>query len=139
MKTIQVTLPEHVPVAQTGSPPTIPVSIPALEDVIQLATALHAAGKAWEGTALGWPADYTPEIYEKNAVFEEYDENGVMHPTIEDRWSPAMFCIGINGIWFASLAWESGINREPWLYLENDYGYTLQGLAHVTLLSEETK
>jgi hypothetical protein len=56
MKTIQVMIPEHVPVTQTEMPPTIPVSIPALEDVIQLAKALHVAGEGWEGTALGWPA-----------------------------------------------------------------------------------
>lgn len=31
-----------------------PIAIPAFEDVIQLAKALHVAGKAWEGTALGY-------------------------------------------------------------------------------------
>lgn len=137
MKTIQVTIPEHIPVTQTGAPPTIPVSVPAFEDVIQLAKALHIAGKAWEGTALGWPADYTPEIDEKNAVFEEYDENGIVHTITEDRWSPAMFCIGVNSIWFLSLSWEKGSNNEPHLYLEDDYGYDLTGLSQITLLSRD--
>lgn len=136
MKTIQVMIPAHIPVTSTGALPTIPVSIPAFEDVIQLAKALHAAGEAWEGTALGWPADYTPEIYEKNAIFEEYDENGIVHPITEDRWSPAMFCIGVNGIWFVSLSWEKGSNNEPHLYLEDDYGYNILGFSQITLLSK---
>lgn len=137
MKTIQVTLPERMPATQTGAPPTIPISIPAFEDVIQLAKALHRAREVWEGTALGWPADYTPEIYEKNAIFEEYDENGLVHTITEDRWSPAMFCIGVNGIWFVSLSWEKGSNSEPHIYLEDDYGYNLTGLSSITLLSRD--
>ena len=135
MKTIQVTIPDHVPVTETGVTPTIPVSIPSLEDVVQLAKVFHTAGKTWEGTALGWPADYTPEIYEANAVFEEYDENGLAHPVTEDRWSPAMFCIGVNAIWFVSLSWELGGDSEPWIYLEDDYGYTTDQFSHVTLLN----
>lgn len=114
-----------------------PISIPAFEDVIQLAKTLHTAGKAWEGTAWGWPADYTPEIDEKNAVFEGYDENGILHSVTEDRWSPAMFCIGVNGIWFVSLSWEKGRENEPHRYLEDDYSYNLTGLSQITLLSRD--
>lgn len=120
MKTIQVMIPDRIPATQSGALPTIPVSIPAVEDVIQLAKALHAVGNAWEATAFGWPADYTPEIYEKNAIFEEYDENGIVHTVIEDRWSPAMFCIGVNSMWFVSLTWEAGGEAEPHLYFEGD-------------------
>jgi len=137
MKTIQITIPEHVPVTQTGVRPTIPVSIPPIEDVIQFAKTFHAAGKVWEGTVLGWPADYTPEIHEENALFEEYDENGVIHTTTEKRWSPAMFCIGVNGIWFVSLTWELGLNAEPWIYLEDDYGYDVTEFSQVTMLQKE--
>lgn len=137
MKTIQITIPEHIPSTATGASPTIPVSIPALEDVIQFAKALHAVGQAWEGTALGWPADYTPEIYEANAVSEEYDENGLAHSVITDRWSPAMFCIGVNDIWFVSLSWELGGEKEPWIYLEDDYGYITDKFPHVTQLNRQ--
>lgn len=137
MKTILVTIPEHVPATESGMPPTIPVAIPALEDVIQFAKALHSAGKPWEGIALGWPADYTPEIYEANALFEEYDENDIAHTIIEDRWSPAMFCIGVNGFWFVSLSWEAGFNSEPQLYLEDDYGYNTKEFAQSTLFPKD--
>ncbi len=75
----------------TDTPLTLPVAIPALLDVTQFAKALHAAGQPWEGTAFGWPADYTPEIKEENVVFEEYDENNVVQIVVAPRWLPANF------------------------------------------------
>lgn len=108
MNTIQVSIPQPKPVTPPESLLSVPVAIPALADVIQLAKALHAAGKPWEGTAFGWPADYTPEINEANALFEEYDEQGAVQTVVAPRWSPAIFCIGINDLWFISLTWELG-------------------------------
>lgn len=123
MNTIQVSIPQPKPTTSTDASLSLPVVIPSLTDVLQLAKALHAAGRPWEGTAFGWPADYTPEIREENAVFEEYDANGVAHIITVPRWSPAIFCIGINDLWFVSLTWEFGVEEEPWVYLEDDYGY----------------
>lgn len=107
----------------------------SLSDVIQLAKALHAAGQTWQGTAFGWPADYTPEIKEEHAVFEEYDENNMMQTVVAPHWSPASFCIGINDPWFVSLTWEFGVEEEPWLYrLYRPYRlcrYKIYGESHI--------
>jgi len=113
----------------------------SLSDLIQFAKALHAAGQPWAGTALGWPADYTPEIKEENAVFEEYDENGVVQTVVGPRWSPASFCIGINDRWFVSLTWEFGPEEEPWVYLEDEYGYQFDEAPQIALLKarQQTK
>lgn len=113
---------------------TQPIAIPALEDVVQFAKALHLAGPAWNGVAFGWPADYTPEIKEENAVFEEYDEDSTVQTVVAPRWSPAIFCIGINDLWFVSLTWEFGVDEEPWVYLEKDYGYQFDEASQLARL-----
>lgn len=109
----------------------------SLSAIIQLAKALHAAGQLWEGTAFGWPADYTPEIKEEHAVFEEYDENNVVQIVVAPRWSPASFCIGINDLWFVSLTWEFGPAEEPRVYLEDDYGYQFDEASQIALAKEK--
>lgn len=134
MNTIQVSVPQPKLLTAVDMPLSLPVAIPSLSDIIQFAKALHAAGLPWEGTAFGWPADYTPEIKEDNAIFEEYDENNVVHTVVAPRWSPAIFCIGINDIWFVSLTWELGTNAEPWIYLEDDYGYQFDEAPQIALL-----
>ena len=122
-----------------GTLPTLPVAIPAFADVLQYAKALHAVGQAWEGTAFGWPADYTPEIREENAIFEEYDESGQTKLVTGPRWSPALFCIGINDIWFISLTWEFGVDADPWVYLEDDYGYPFDETTQIEMLRKRVK
>ncbi len=134
MKTLQVSMPPSLPRNENGRSLSLPVSIPTLDDVLQYAKALHDVGRVWEGTAFGWPADYTPEIREENAVFEEYDEHGQAKIVTGSRWSPAIFCIGINDIWFVSLTWEFGVDAEPWVYLEDDYGYDLNQAEQVEIL-----
>ncbi len=136
---MQVAMPKSLPTNKNGKLPAIPVAIPALDDVLQYARALHAVGQTWEGTAFGWPADYTPEIREENAVFDEYDERGQAKIMTGSRWSPATFWIGINDIWFASLTWEFGVAAEPWVYLEDDYGYNFDETAQVERLRNRLK
>ena len=133
MNTIQISIPQAERTTGENAPLSLPVAIPSLPDVIQLAKALHVAGRPWEGTAFGWPADYTPEVKEEHAVFEEYDENNVVHTVVAPRWSPAVFCIGINDLWFVSLTWELGALEEPWLYLEDDYGYSFDEASQIAL------
>ena len=141
MNTIQVSIPQPTLVKPTDTPLSLPVAIPSLPDIIQLAKALHAAGQPWEGTAFGWPADYSPEIKEENAVFEEYDENNMVQMVVAPRWSPASFCIGINDLWFVSVTWEFGVAEEPWVYLEDDYGYQFDEAPQIALLKarQQTK
>ena len=134
MNTIQVSIPQPTLVKPTDTPLSLPVAIPSLPDIIQLAKALHAAGQPWEGTAFGWPADYSPEIKEENAVFEEYDENNMVQMVVAPRWSPASFCIGINDLWFVSVTWEFGVAEEPWVYLEDDYGYQFDETPQIARL-----
>jgi hypothetical protein len=133
MNTIQISIPQPKPVAPPEMLLSVPVAIPALADVIQFAKALHVAGQPWEGTVFGWPADYTPEIKEENALFEEYDENGTVQTVRAPRWSPAIFCIGINDLWFVSLTWELGADAEPWVYCEDDYGYDFDEAPQIAL------
>lgn len=109
----------------------------SLSAIIQLAKALYAAEQPWEGRAFGWPADYTPEIKEERAVFEEYDENNVAQTVVAPRWSPASFCIGINDLWFVSVTWEFGVDEEPWVYLEDEYGYQFDEASQIALAKEK--
>lgn len=136
---MQVALPKSLPTNEEGKLPAIPVAIPALDDVLQYARALHAVGQAWEGTAFGWPADYTPEISEENSVVEEYDQHGQVKLRTGPRLSPAIFCIGINDIWFVSLTWEFGVDAEPWVYLEDDYGYNFDETTQIERLRNRLK
>ena len=86
--------------------PLVPIVIPGLDEVREFAAKLHAAGKAWEGEAFGWPAEYAPE---------EPD------PPLDSKmtFTPADFCIGESGIWFFSLAWEHGRDAEPVEFLDD--------------------
>lgn len=113
---------------------SLPIAIPALEDVVQFAKALHLAGQDWNGVAFGWPADYTPEIQDEKAVFEEYGEDGTVKTVVAPHWSPAIFCMGINDLWFVSLTWEFGADEEPWIYLEGDYGYQFDEAPQIARL-----
>lgn len=139
MNTIQVSLPQPKTVTPIDTLLSVPVAIPSLADIIQFGKALHTAGQPWEGTVFGWPADYTPEIKEENTVFEEYDENNVVQTIVAPRWSPAIFCIGINDLWFVSLTWEFGADEEPWVYLEDEYGYQFDEAPQIALVKARLK
>lgn len=85
--------------------PILPVAIPDLQEVKSFANTLHAAEKYWKGEFLGWQAEYTPGNNEK-----PFDSNM--------QFTPADFWIGESGIWFFSLMWEHGKNKEPVEFLD---------------------
>jgi len=85
--------------------PILPVAIPDLNEVRAFAHTLHESGKRWRGEYLGWQAEYTPESNEKPL-------DSVM------QFTPADFWIGESGIWFFSLMWEHGKEKEPVEFLD---------------------
>lgn len=89
-----------------GSESVLPVVIPDLNDVRELAADLHQRGLAWEGDAFGWHAEYVPQRDE---------------PPVQSRlaFTPAEFCIGESGVWFFSLVWERGPTTAPVEFLDD--------------------
>lgn len=83
----------------------VPVAIPDLDEVRAFAAKLHARKKAWKGEVFGWQAEYNPER---------------PNPPLDSKmtFTPADFCIGESGIWFFSLMWERGGNKEPVEFLD---------------------
>ena len=47
--------------AQPGYSPTLPPSIPDLDEVRSFSNHLHATSKHWQGVIFGWSAEYIPE------------------------------------------------------------------------------
>ena len=86
--------------------PIIPIAIPDLNEVREFATKLHTVGKAWKGEAFGWQAEYNPE--QPDAPLDS-----------KMNFTPADFCIGESGIWFFSLMWEYGKDKNPVEFLDN--------------------
>lgn len=84
----------------------MPIVIPDLSEVRAFADHLHATGKRWQGELFGRPAEYTPESRKK-------PRDSKM------RFTPADFWIGESGIWFFSLMWEHGKNKEPVEFLDD--------------------
>ncbi|MFO7679950.1 MAG: hypothetical protein R6X34_07850 [Chloroflexota bacterium] len=85
---------------------TLPVLIPDLNEVRELARQLHKAGMAWQGEFFGWQAEYNPERAKR-----PLDSNMT--------YTPADFCIGESGIWFFSLMWEKGKEERPVEFLDD--------------------
>jgi hypothetical protein len=77
----------------------LPLSIPDLKEVKAFANHLHSFGKYWQGELFSWQAEYTPESHKK-------PEGSKMN------FAPADFWIGESGIWFYSLMWEHGKDKE---------------------------
>ena len=84
----------------------LPIVIPDLKEVRALAHHLHATGQSWRGEIWGWPAEYTPESRKKPVGSKM-------------RFTPAYFWIGESGIWFFSLMWENGKDKEPVEFLDD--------------------
>ncbi len=84
----------------------VPVVVPNLDEVREFAARLHTEGKAWQGEAFGWQAEYNPEHPE---------------PPLDSKmtFTPADFWIGESGIWFFSLMWEHGGGAEPVEFLDD--------------------
>ena len=86
--------------------PIVPILIPELEEVRALAAKLHNEGGAWKGEAFGWPAEYNPESAE--APLDS-----------KMTFTPADFLIGERGVWFYSLMWEHGKEKDPVEFLDD--------------------
>jgi hypothetical protein len=80
--------------------------VPELSEVKEFANKLHLQGKYWKGEYLGWQVEYTPESNER-------PEDSNM------QFTPADFWIGESEIWFFSLMWEHGKDKEPVEFLDN--------------------
>ena len=68
----------------------VPIVVPDLDEVRAFAAKLHAEGKAWNGEAFGWQAEYNPERPESPLDSKM-------------TFMPADSCIRERGIWFFSL------------------------------------
>lgn len=86
--------------------PIIPIAIPDLKEVREFAARLHTIGKAWKGEVFGWQAEYNPE--KSDAPLDS-----------KMTFTPADFCIGESGIWFFSLMWEYGKDKNPVEFLDD--------------------
>jgi len=79
--------------------------VPELSDIKEFANKLHLQNTYWKGEYLGWQAEYNPQTNEKPV-----DSNM--------QFAPANFWIGESGIWFFSLMWEHGKDKEPVEFLD---------------------
>jgi hypothetical protein len=86
--------------------PIVPVLVPDLEEVRRFAQQLHRKGQFWQGELFGWQAEYNPEL---------------ARPPLDSNmtFTPADFCIGESGIWFFSMMWEHGKDKEPVEFLDD--------------------
>jgi hypothetical protein len=100
MLTVKVKIPAH-----TVYESILPLAVPDLKEVQAFANQLHILGKPWQGEIFGWQAEYTPESDKK-------PEDSNM------TFTPADFWIGESGIWFYSLMWEHGKDKEPLAFLD---------------------
>ena len=89
-----------------GHESVMPVVVPDLASVRELAEAVHAKKAPWQGEAFGWQAEYLPQRAER---------------PLESRLSftPAEFWIGESGIWFFSMTWELGPGLSAIEYLDD--------------------
>lgn len=92
--------------SQAGYEPILPLAVPDLNEVRSFANHLHALDKHWQGEIFGWQAEYTPE-------------NGQKPIDSNMAFTPADFWIGESGIWFFSLMWEHGKDKEPAEFLDD--------------------
>jgi hypothetical protein len=80
--------------------PTIPVLIPDIQDIRDLAIKLHRTKENWQGNVFGWDAEYISSL-------AEAPENSQM------TFTPATFWIGDATIWGFSMMWEDGDDQPP--------------------------
>jgi len=77
-----------------------------LKEVKAFVNHLHSLGKAWQGELFGRQAEYTPES-------SKTSEDSKM------TFTPADFWVGESGIWFFSLMWEHGRDKDPVEFLDH--------------------
>ena len=86
--------------------PILPLAVPELKEVKAFANHLHSLSKHWQGEIFGWQAEYTPESDKKPEASNM-------------TFTPADFWIGESGIWFFSLMWEHGKDKNPVEFLDD--------------------
>lgn len=96
----------------------VPVVVPELSLVRELANRLHTHGEEYVGIAWGWPVYYEPELRDEAAEFQVPDGQGGIKVEIRPFATPASFTIGESGIWFYSLLWEKGRDQEPTAFMD---------------------
>jgi hypothetical protein len=101
MLTVKVKIPAH-----SEFETILPLAVPDLKEVKAFANHLHLLGKPWQGELFGWQAEYTPESNKKPADSKM-------------TFTPADFWIGESGIWFFSLMWEHGKDKDPLEFLDD--------------------
>jgi len=101
MSTVKVKV--HTP---SGDESILPLAVPDLNEVRSFAKHLHSLGKHWKGEIFGWPAEYTPQSDQRPLASNM-------------TFTPADFWIGESGIWFFSLMWEQGKDKEPVEFLDD--------------------
>ena len=101
MLTVKAKIPAH-----RDYEPILPLAVPDLKEVKSFANHLHSLGKHWHGEIFGWQAEYTPESDKK-----PIDSNMT--------FTPADFWIGESAIWFFSLMWEHGKDKDPVEFLDD--------------------
>ena len=106
---IQTKLRVGAPAAQPQVDPQIavPVALPSLDEIRQLAAILHKKGRPYTAEHWGWPVVYDP---------------GTDEPPIDSQltFTPASFWIGIWPLWYVSLTWEFGPAQEPSLLVGDE-------------------
>ena len=100
-----LTVKAKIPI-QAGYEPILPLAVPDLKEVKSFANHLHSLGAHWQGEIFGWQAEYNPESDRK-------PEDSNM------TFTPADFWIGESAIWFFSLMWEHGKDKEPVEFLDD--------------------
>ena len=99
---------KQIQIKELAQPNTIPVSIPALEDVRRLAEELHRKGKVYRGQYKGWPVVYHPTDTDQPK---------------EDWMVPfaASFQLGVWPLWSLHIDWENGDDQLPniWTWDKN--------------------
>jgi len=91
---------------QSGDESILPLAVPDLNEVRSFAKHLHSLGKHWKGEIFGWQAEYTPQSDQRPLASNM-------------TFTPADFWIGESGIWFFSLMWEQGKDKEPVEFLDD--------------------
>ena len=104
------------------------------------ASHLHSLGKYWQGELFGWQAEYTPESDRKpedskmtftpadfyrllrkslNLLEETTSKNKNSGLVTHVRHACGTLWIGESGIWFFSLMWEHGKDKDPSEFLDD--------------------
>ena len=108
---------------EVGHTPVIPISIPTMDEIENLAQIAHVNALNYTGEVWGWPVCYEAEVPEP-----------IPHSNMQFR--PAVFTIGVYPIWFVSYTWEHGKTQAPTVLVEDEnlvnMNPVIQHAAHKT-------